>query len=861
MFGKRKENDKKIKTDSKKIIDENYISEVESNLEWKNIKIFISSTFKDMHAERNYLITEVFPELKEWCLERRILLTEIDLRWGVTIADAESGNTINACLQSIDNCRPFFLCFIGQRRGWVPILNETPITERTYINYPHVKEYIGNLSITEMEIEHATLAPMIKILENDSRKIHSKHSLFFFRENPFINVELTETQRKVYLNENKDDDEKVKELKNFIKNDFKTFNYSCDWNNKIVTSELVSTGEEQGGLTNFNYQGTPLKEIIILELKRQIREEFPDNKPIQTVDSYLEDALLQKLETDFRSLDFVGKEKEIQYLNNFLKQNEKRILLVNGEEGIGKSTLLCYWNKTIKEKGINSIIRICQTTSESYSVKDLLHSIGTEVGIFNGDKEINKIDFLDNEFFNKLKSKNINVLIICDFIQIQGEWPTYIKEVPEDFHVIISSYDKKYTDSSHELIIEGFVNDDEKIELIDKYMDNCLKNLDKKQEELILSKTASRSPLFLGIILNEIKSFGSFEELNKKIDNFGTDIPSAFKELIKTLENDTLFPSDFSNYVLLMLTLSRYGLTEKDLLVGLENLNFNNKNITSTLRIFLRRINNYTLYNKGVYSIKYASLKRVILSENRFIETQIRRTLIMIYKSNILNNTNSKKDKNSTSTDLLRQLEIINDYNGILEVFKNDKLLDGVFPSTYLMEYKNNQNYFQIFINENLEKMLRGRNYLGFTLRDSKNGRKILRQISLILVQKSANLMKKSNDKYPDPKYKIVEKFYEEKDMKSYYEYRTSYFEIPAYFKASIAYALLGIKNEEKNQEIRNFFIEYENILSKNGLSAFMNYLSKFGNGQLGLEGSLELRADSVVDALKFLRKEKEKFF
>jgi len=31
------------------------------------IRVFISSTFRDMHAERDHLVTVVFPELRERC--------------------------------------------------------------------------------------------------------------------------------------------------------------------------------------------------------------------------------------------------------------------------------------------------------------------------------------------------------------------------------------------------------------------------------------------------------------------------------------------------------------------------------------------------------------------------------------------------------------------------------------------------------------------------------------------------------------------------------------------------------------------------------------------------------------------------
>jgi hypothetical protein len=48
--------------------------------EWKDIKIFINSTFNDMHAERDYLVKNVFPELAEWCEQRKLRLIDIDLR-------------------------------------------------------------------------------------------------------------------------------------------------------------------------------------------------------------------------------------------------------------------------------------------------------------------------------------------------------------------------------------------------------------------------------------------------------------------------------------------------------------------------------------------------------------------------------------------------------------------------------------------------------------------------------------------------------------------------------------------------------------------------------------------------------------
>ena len=68
-------------------------------LKWEEIRIFVSSTFNDMHAERDYLIQEVFPELRDWCEQRRIRMTDIDLRWGVTEKDSQENKRRKAVLR------------------------------------------------------------------------------------------------------------------------------------------------------------------------------------------------------------------------------------------------------------------------------------------------------------------------------------------------------------------------------------------------------------------------------------------------------------------------------------------------------------------------------------------------------------------------------------------------------------------------------------------------------------------------------------------------------------------------------------------------------------------------------------------
>jgi telomerase protein component 1 len=87
---------------------------------WKKIRIFISSTFRDMHAERDRLVRFVFPELRERCRQIRVHVLDVDLRWGITEEDATAGKALDICLDEIDTCRPYFLGLLGFRYGYIP---------------------------------------------------------------------------------------------------------------------------------------------------------------------------------------------------------------------------------------------------------------------------------------------------------------------------------------------------------------------------------------------------------------------------------------------------------------------------------------------------------------------------------------------------------------------------------------------------------------------------------------------------------------------------------------------------------------------------------------------------------------------
>ena len=79
----------------------------------REIRVFISSTFRDMQAERDYLVKFIFPQLRKLCESRGVTWGEVDLRWGVTDEQAAEGKVLPICLEEIKRCRPYFIGLLG----------------------------------------------------------------------------------------------------------------------------------------------------------------------------------------------------------------------------------------------------------------------------------------------------------------------------------------------------------------------------------------------------------------------------------------------------------------------------------------------------------------------------------------------------------------------------------------------------------------------------------------------------------------------------------------------------------------------------------------------------------------------------
>lgn len=131
--------------------------------ERRTVRVFVSSTFHDMHAERDELAKRAFPELRHRCRSLGIDVIDVDLRWGVT---TENSDVLEVCLAEVDRCRPYFVGIIGERYGEVPEDFSPEVLRR----HPWLEDH-RDRSMTELEVMHGAL-------RKDPR---TTHALFYFR--------------------------------------------------------------------------------------------------------------------------------------------------------------------------------------------------------------------------------------------------------------------------------------------------------------------------------------------------------------------------------------------------------------------------------------------------------------------------------------------------------------------------------------------------------------------------------------------------------------------------------------------------------------------------------------------------------
>jgi hypothetical protein len=74
-----------------------------------------------MHGERDQLAKFVFPEIRDRCTKHGIDFCAVDLRWGITEAQARRQETLRLCFVEIERCQPYFIGLLATDYGQLGI--------------------------------------------------------------------------------------------------------------------------------------------------------------------------------------------------------------------------------------------------------------------------------------------------------------------------------------------------------------------------------------------------------------------------------------------------------------------------------------------------------------------------------------------------------------------------------------------------------------------------------------------------------------------------------------------------------------------------------------------------------------------
>jgi tetratricopeptide (TPR) repeat protein len=490
------------------------------------IRVFISSTFRDMQAERNELLKFVFPELRKRCEARGVGWSEVDLRWGIT--DEAQGEVLSICLEEIHKCRPYFLGILGERYGWVA----DDLPQEVMETHPWVAEDRLR-SVTELEILHG-------VLNNPNM---TGQAFFYFRSPAFL--ETLPPQSVGEYRESPSPGE-IEHL------GAKAAERRADERRRRLAQ--LKDRIRAGGLPvreDFA-DARALGELVLADLGRVIDEQFP---PGSEPDPLQRQAADHEGFARSRAQVYIGRPGAFDALDAHV-QHEGPPLIVVGESGLGKSALLSNWALGYRELHPEDFVlmHFVGATPHSTDWAAMLRRLLAELARrFNLELALPvQPEALRAAFAQGLglaAEKGRTVLIVDGLDQLEDrdgarELAWLPAELPPNIRLIASSLPGPSLEEVRrrafaELEVQPLTAD-ERGRLIVEYLAQFAKALSPARVERIAAAPQTANPLFLRAMLEELRLFGVHERLDERLAHYlsAESIPDLYQRILERYESD-----------------------------------------------------------------------------------------------------------------------------------------------------------------------------------------------------------------------------------------------------------------------------------------------------------------------------------
>jgi tetratricopeptide (TPR) repeat protein len=522
--------------------------------ESRTIRIFLSSTFRDYGEERDLLVRKVFPALRTKLKDRFVELVDVDLRWGITVEQAERGEVLPICLAEIDRARPYFVGMLGDRYGWIPPKDAfaNDLVERQ----PWLNSHRGGKSVTELEMLHG-------VLNNPNM---AGRAFFYFRSSSYAKQKGGD-----YLPESPEDQERQQKLKARISKDrFPVVHYP---NPEAFAKRLEK------------------------DLWKLLDKEFPATS---VPDTYTREGLKHEAYAAPRRRLYLGGDQYLTALSAAITKKHRKIL-IEGASGGGKSALLANWLQSYRSKHPNHLLfeyylgastdsaypavlvrRLVETIKRVTGSREeiagdpqkLYDSIPTwlaSAGSYAGKRRTQWVLAIDslNSLTDLKDLRWLPEFLPPHITLIISTLPGVAKEGLLTKVSNLPSSTKK--EKWHTLQVKPLTSNQRK-NLLVAYLAKYNKTLAPDFIKQVLAHPLANNPLFLRTLAEELRLFGVHEELQKRLKQYliSKTIDDLFERVLKRVEGDS--GKESVQQAMQAIWASRAGLTEKEILaiVGLK---------------------------------------------------------------------------------------------------------------------------------------------------------------------------------------------------------------------------------------------------------------------------------------------------
>jgi nephrocystin-3 len=516
--------------------------------EMRSIRVFVSSTFKDMIEDRNELMTHAWPELRQFCRERQVELVEVDMRWGIAEEQSNRKETLKLCLNEIRACQPYFIGLLGERYGWVP--GEDAFTSDLKEEEPWLKDLQGK-SVTELEIMHGAL----------NNPDMANHAFFYFRDPEYAKKKCGD-----FLPESEADAEKQMKLKAMIRQ-------ICALKN-IPLYETYTDPQS-------------LARLVLEHLKTAIGSKFP----VENVPNPLDrEARNHEAFAEIRRRTYISRPDYYEALDSHVAREGAPLVLL-GDSGSGKTALLANWIDRWRKTHPNDFIfqYYIGGTIDSAIHWKLIKLLIVEIKRWTEDR--NELPQTNDDILRdfpvwlskarvKAEWTGVRFIIILDALNQlddidHGRLLGWLPENPFTgaLRLIVSTLPGDSLDVLDKRKWPAIriqpLTPEERGRMVSEYLARFGKKLDDPRLNRIVGIITAANPLYLQILLDELRVTGTHDRLDERLDDYlsAMDIPSLLGKVLARYQQD--YEHDHKGLVgkaLGLICAARRGLSESELM-------------------------------------------------------------------------------------------------------------------------------------------------------------------------------------------------------------------------------------------------------------------------------------------------------